>query len=174
MLIRYATVADAQAIADVHVKAWQKAYRGLIPNKVLDNLSVTARQRRWQERLQQESTRIFVLVEQDQVQGFLCLGPSRDDDVYQQDEQEALAEIQFMFILPCHWGRGYGSQLLEAGLGELKRQGYRAVTLWVLEHNQQARRFYQAKGFEQDGQERTETFGDKEMCQLRYRLGLTA
>ena len=38
--IRAAVGDDAPAIADVHVRAWQAAYRGIIEDEYLDGLSV--------------------------------------------------------------------------------------------------------------------------------------
>jgi len=35
MRIRVATPDDAEAIVDAHVRSWQVAYRGLIPDPVL-------------------------------------------------------------------------------------------------------------------------------------------
>ena len=43
MNIRAAVAADARGIAEVHVRSWQAAYRGQIPDSVLAGLSVDAR-----------------------------------------------------------------------------------------------------------------------------------
>ena len=39
--LRDATPADALDIATVHVESWQVGYRGLMPDEVLDGLSIT-------------------------------------------------------------------------------------------------------------------------------------
>ena len=38
--VRDATVDDARAIAEVHVASWRWAYRGQLPDDLLDGLSV--------------------------------------------------------------------------------------------------------------------------------------
>jgi len=43
-MIRPATPEDARAIAEVHVASWRYAYRGLLPDDVLDRLSVEERE----------------------------------------------------------------------------------------------------------------------------------
>jgi len=36
--IRLASVDDADAVSEVHVRAWQSAYRGVMPDDYLDGL----------------------------------------------------------------------------------------------------------------------------------------
>ena len=45
--IREASVADAEAIARVHVQAWRETYCGIVPSSVLDQLSVEQRTVLW-------------------------------------------------------------------------------------------------------------------------------
>jgi hypothetical protein len=47
--IRPATAEDAAGIAAVHVRSWQVAYRGQLPDALLDSLSVDQRTRWWGE-----------------------------------------------------------------------------------------------------------------------------
>ncbi len=47
--VRRAAPVDAAAIALVHVRAWQAAYRGLMPDDVLERLSVDERALRWRD-----------------------------------------------------------------------------------------------------------------------------
>ena len=44
MEIRAATISDAYSIAEVQVAGWQAAYRGIMPDSVLDGLSVPKRE----------------------------------------------------------------------------------------------------------------------------------
>lgn len=46
-LIRPALAADAHSLAVVHVSAWQKAYRGIVPTAHLEQLSISDREARW-------------------------------------------------------------------------------------------------------------------------------
>ncbi|GGT26686.1 GNAT family N-acetyltransferase [Nonomuraea spiralis] len=48
MRIRQATSADAGAIAEVHVRSWQAAYRGLVPQDHLDGMNAAARRPAWE------------------------------------------------------------------------------------------------------------------------------
>jgi hypothetical protein len=48
MEIRAATISDAYGIAEIQVAGWQAAYRGLMPDSLLDGLSVPKREEMWQ------------------------------------------------------------------------------------------------------------------------------
>lgn len=63
---RRAQPSDADGIARVWVSAWRIAYRGLVPDEVLDALSLHERQERWRARLSAgdpEAASIYVLPE---------------------------------------------------------------------------------------------------------------
>ena len=53
-----------------------------------------------------------------------------------------------------------GKSLWQAGLAAMQRRGYHEVTLWVLDGNERALRFYEAAGFKADGVTRTEIWQD--------------
>ena len=43
--IRYAKGSDARALAEIHVNSWQEAYKGIIPDEVLKNITVEKREK---------------------------------------------------------------------------------------------------------------------------------
>lgn len=147
ILIRTATPDDAQVLATIHVLAWQAGYRGLLPDSVLDGLSVETRTARWQVWLAGSVTRTRVAEQDDQVKGWLTTGPQRDEDL----DAATVAEIYALYVHPAAWGAGCGSALMHAALDELAAHGYTAATLWVLRGNARAIRFYEYLGFRADG-----------------------
>lgn len=58
--IREATVEDANAIATVHVDSWQAAYRGILPEGYLANLSVMRRTEAWHHFIVAGKPRVLV------------------------------------------------------------------------------------------------------------------
>ncbi|HNH26830.1 MAG TPA: hypothetical protein PLR93_07410 [Anaerolineales bacterium] len=56
--IRKAVLKDASAIATVHVAAWKEAYRGIVADEVLNNLSIQRRTEQWTNSLSDEHTHI--------------------------------------------------------------------------------------------------------------------
>ena len=150
--MREAQQRDARLIAAVHVRAWRAAYRGLLPDALLDALSVDERERSWRELLGETHGRSLTLVagdDADTVEGFCALStPSRDDDA-----DERTAEIAATYVEPNRWRAGVGTLLLDVALGRLRRDGYEQATLWVFAENDRARSFYERFGFEPDGGE---------------------
>lgn len=78
--IRPARIHDANAVGEVHVPAWQSAYRGVVPNDYLDGLQGQDHATRWREHLIAPSSdgQLLVVVDDHRVVGFASLGPERD------------------------------------------------------------------------------------------------
>jgi ribosomal protein S18 acetylase RimI-like enzyme len=85
----------------------------------------------------------------------LTLGAARDPDL----DASRTGEIWGIYISPDHWRRGIGRRLAEEAERILTSRGYERAVLWVLEANQQARRFYEAMGFSPDGQSKDIDWG---------------
>lgn len=57
------------------------------------------------------------------------------------------AELYALYVAPGWWSTGTGRALMGRVLGETRREGYPQITVWVLEQNARARRFYERAGF---------------------------
>jgi ribosomal protein S18 acetylase RimI-like enzyme len=169
--IRKAKVEDASRIAVVHVRSWQVAYRGHMPDEFLDGLDVEKRTNMWRELTQQPDKIIFVAEDSESnIEGFSALGPSRDLDA-----EPNTAEVSAIYVHPEKWGKGIGRALLSASLDQVRQREFDQVTLWVMEANRRARSFYESFGFIHDGavkdDDRWKSFAVRE---VRYRLNLRA
>jgi len=166
--IRPAADLDVPAMAVLHVRAWQVAYRGQLPDALLDGLSVSKRERDWRQIVQRQSHGPEVATIADVVVGFCDLVPARDaagaGDV---------GEIAAIYIDPVRWGVGVGRALLESGIERALRLGYRALTLWVLSTNNPARLFYERLGFAPDGESKRLDRPTFSVEEVRYRRALT-
>jgi RimJ/RimL family protein N-acetyltransferase len=165
-IIRAARAEDAAAIAAVHVAAWLAAYRGIVPDEVLDELSTAERERRWRGWLGAPGEGWLTLVAEigGRIVGFCTLvAPSRDPDA-----GAGTAEIAALYVVPEQWRRGTGKALLSAALDEARGPGLKDVVLWVLAGNAEAQEFYSRLGWSADGGRR---FND--LCrapEIRMRL----
>lgn len=171
MRIRRAGTADAMAVADVHVRSWQAAYRGAVPQEYLDGLDPERRAPVWERRLAEMSppaAGVLVAETGGQVVGFAAFGPTRDAE----DDPAAVAEIMTIYLVPGAWGRGIGRTLLAAAVRGLRDGGHREATLWVLDANARARRFYEAAGWRVDGAIKRDTIAGAPITMVRYRLTL--
>jgi ribosomal protein S18 acetylase RimI-like enzyme len=170
LAVRVATAGDAGAIAQVHVRSWQAAYRGQLPDHVLDTLSVEQRQSMWRSLLVASSTgeqHIVVATVDEAVVGFVHGGRSRDADA-----GPHTAEVSSIYLAAEAWGLGAGRQLMASIVMWMAGAGYAEATLWVLASNERARRFYEAAAWWVDGTEKTETVAGVDVTELRYRRDL--
>lgn len=164
-------MADVTPIAEVHVRSWLKAYRGLIPDRVLDSLSVEQREAMWREAIGRPASpidRVWVAEQRGRIVGFASSGPSRDEDA----DPERTGEVYAIYLEPEAQGRGIGRRLFRRAIEELREQGFEAATLWVLAANVRTRLFYEAAGWQSDGTERTLTVRESELQEVRYRVAL--
>ncbi len=148
--IRTARPEDAEQIAALHVRSWQAAYRGLLLQDYLDLLDPADWVERWRRTLgetDQAATGVVVVVNDGQICGATWFGPTRDTD----NDPARVAELVGIYLLPQVWGKGLGRNLITAAVEHLASAGYAQATLWVLESNVRARRFYAKAGWAEDG-----------------------
>ena len=148
--IRPAAVADAEALALLHVEVWEAAYRDLMPDQIFVDRrqTLTERAERWQANINGgSSARTMVATHADRLIGFASVGPARDTDIAIPDE------IWALYVDAAYWGRGAGYALLTDAIGD------RPAYLWVLKGNERATSFYRGHGFEFDGTIRTDAYG---------------
>lgn len=168
MKIREAKPADAEAIAEIHVRSWQAAYRGQLGDEYLDGLSVVERVPRTRESLAHPRSgwRTWV-ADQPPVVGFCTTGPGEDPDA-----EAGVAEVYAIYLAPEVFGEGIGRELFTLAVDDLRVRRFKAATLWVLETNELARRFYEKAGWELDGARTTERVDCQNLPTVRFRLDL--
>jgi GNAT superfamily N-acetyltransferase len=169
MTVRSATPRDATAIASIHVESWRVAYRGQLPDDVLDDLSVDRRAELWSGVISANGPANAVLLSErgGVVEGFAHVCEARDSDA-----GPGVGEVSAIYLRPQAWGQGLGRELMAAALARLREAGSRWATLWVLSTNDRARRFYEVGGWQVDGTERTEHIGGAPVAEVRYRREL--
>jgi GNAT superfamily N-acetyltransferase len=149
LVIRDIGEADFPAVAEVHVRAWQRAYAGIVPASVLDALDpahLAARRRRIPVRPDQ---RTIVADVDGTIAGFASFGPSRVQGTENEYDLSA-GELYAIYVDPASWNTGVGRRLLAEVVTAISGT-YPELRLWVLEDNHRARRFYERAGLAPDG-----------------------
>ncbi|WP_221583705.1 GNAT family N-acetyltransferase [Microbacterium sp. G2-8] len=150
---------DADGIADVHVRTWQHAYRGLMPQDILDSLDVGQRADRWRRILAGADVdgrgSTWVAVEDGAVIGFSTCGAARDEGPPRPRELYAL------YLAPERHGSGAAGPLIHATVGQ------DPAYLWVLTGNARAIAFYEKAGFALDGAVKRDDRGVMVLEELR-------
>jgi GNAT superfamily N-acetyltransferase len=165
--VRPARLGDEQAIAEVHVRTWQAAYRGQVPDEFLDELPIAPRIALWRSvivDLQPPVSQAFVLEEDQRVVGFAHVIPSRDKDA-----GDDVGELTAIYVDPKRWRAGGGRLLLDHAMAGLSTAGFSVATLWVLRTNEGPRRFYETLGWALDGATKDEQREDFTLHEVRYR-----
>jgi ribosomal protein S18 acetylase RimI-like enzyme len=145
--IRPAVPGDAEPVERLRVAGWQAAYRGLLPDGYLDGMQVDAARRRARMTGPAAPRVEHVAVTGSTIVGWVAGGPCRDADRTAPQHGEVYA----CYVQPGWWGRGAGRLLLDRAVRDLAGAGLDDITLWVLEGNHRARRFYEGRGFRPDG-----------------------
>jgi L-amino acid N-acyltransferase YncA len=172
--VRQARDEDVRSIAEIHVRSWRAAYQGILPDELLDGLSVSERETSWRVLLRAPDGLWLTLVAEQEggdLAGFCSVAtPSRDADA-----TERTAEVGALYVDPDHWRQGAGGAMLKAALEELDGQGYRDAILWVLPENHAALAFYEQFGFEiEEGVEKREERSGRPVIRLRAGLSSTS
>ena len=169
MNLRPAVPEDAMAVARVHVRAWQVAYRALMPEDYLARLRPEERAQRYDFGTRDPARpSTLVAVEAATILGFATICPARDEDAAGQGELCAL------YVEPDCWGRGVGRALASAARGDLCRRGFTRAVLWVVAGNTRAEQFYRADGWSADGLRRARQVGNVTVETARYGRALAA
>jgi len=162
IIIRKAIPEDAYDYAVCHIVCWRAAYKGIISGEYLNNMSVEQMADNNRKSLSEPGIYTFYCVEfDDKMIGRLVLCESRDED------KPAAGEIAAMYLIDKYWDKGYGREMMEYSIAEMKRRGHNEVYLWVLEENARARQFYEKCGFSYDGTKK-EINIDKPLIEMRY------
>ena len=149
-VFRKAVPEDAYAMAALLTHAWQKAYRGILSDTLLDGINAEERSGLIRSAIETKPEfTYFVLEANGDVAGVAGICACRDEDL------PGASEIVVFYIRPDMQGLGLGREMMRRTLEELLPSDNRPVALWVLRDNHSARAFYEKVGFQADGATKT-------------------
>ena len=192
VVIRSASTADAAQIAVVMRDSWFAAYDGIIAPAIIDRATApdggarvrqSFRMRPWQwmiAAVARQPGRAQADPAAPDIIGYASFGPERDvlDMPWPYPLTSAgsggkVAELYALYVHPAWWSTGTGRALMDQVLAKVRAAGYGCITLWVLEANARARRFYQRAGFIPDGARHVlDDLGG--VTEIRYRRPLSS
>lgn len=157
--IRRALPEDAYDYTICHISIWQSAYKGIVPDSYLENMSAETEQRadRYRKALAEPGDcDYFCVINAKRMVGFIII-------------EKNLAEIWAIYLIEELWGKGYGKEMLDFAVNELKLMEPKEIFLWVFEQNNRARRFYERNNFSFSGTKReVDRYGGVPLVQLKY------
>ena len=143
MIIREAKIKDISEMARVHVNTWRIAYRGILPDDILENLSYEKREHSWRQVFKNaQKDGNFTYIAEDgsgQIFGFANAGMERlDHQLYQ-------GKLNAIYILKSYQSKGIGRELVRVVAERLSQIEIHSMLVWVLADNP-ACRFYEKLG----------------------------
>lgn len=168
--IRTAVPDDADAICDAHVAAWRAGYAHVFPASILEAPEFDAERRAtWRSWRPIAGVHTIVPEVDGVVVGFATCGPERPRPTV----NEIRGEVWALYLHPAHWGTGLADALLEAAEDRLRRDGFPIATLWVLDDNPRARRFYERAGWAPSGRSVLyDRYCEAQVPEVEYRKNL--
>lgn len=166
MIVRNVKKEDLRAVSEIVVRGWQTAFRGIIDDEYLDNLSI---EERYQRRLKDYKENGFIVAELDnEVVGF-CRYTL--ENLYSKEMPEIDGEICAIYVKPELKRNGIGRELFKYVFSEFKKNGNKKIILWCFKENYPSRAFYEKMGGVLCG-EHTITKGGKEYKEVGYKYDL--
>jgi len=161
IIIRRALPEDAYDYTVCHISIWQSAYKGIVPDEYLNNMSAELEQRveKYKNTLSNPGDcEYYCVMLSNKMIGFITINP-------------CTREIWAIYLSKEFWGSGYGKEMLDFSINRLNRERPSEISLWVFEDNGRARRFYEKNNFTFDGTKRSvDWYGGVPLVQLKYVL----
>lgn len=98
---------------------------------------------RWKHALEDPAASVVVAERADELVGLAAVRPDWLDALY---------------VAPAWWGKGVAAELHDRALEIVRDLGSTRCQLWVLEENVRARRFYERRGWRENGETRVVPF----------------
>jgi GNAT superfamily N-acetyltransferase len=150
--IRRATVADAEALAQVHEATWRETYVGLLSGQMLDALTADARAAAWRRTLSGAAGELSTAYVAERSGTFVAFGSCGE----QRNEEFAAAgyagEFTAVYVLKTDQRRGLGAGLMSAMMRDLADRGLVGFTCWSPRENIPARSLCEKLGGKLIGQ----------------------
>lgn len=136
--IRPAREADMEAVGRLYTDSWQRTYRGLIPDWVLDEMTPEKSRDKWTRYREQKENGLFVLERDGAVAGLVACRPF--------PERENSALLDSLHVAPEAQGGGWGRRLIARAARWARESGFQELVIFVVQGNRRAEQLYRGMG----------------------------
>lgn len=115
-VIRKMKKSDCKDVTHVITIAWNETYKGIVLDEILNNMYLNEEERTNNSinRFNENNNHQFVLEVDNKIVGYMNVGMTDDT------EFDNCGEIHAIYIINGYKGHGYGKEMIEAGINELK------------------------------------------------------
>ena len=139
--IRNVKKEDLRAVAEISVNGWKTAYKGIIDDDFLNNLSI---EEKYKKRLNDYTENGFIVAElNNEIVGFCRY---RSGNYYKETHPNIDCEISALYVKPEYKRKSIGRKLVNSVIDEFRENGYSKMILWCLKDNYPSRAFYEKMG----------------------------
>ncbi|WP_242491003.1 GNAT family N-acetyltransferase [Priestia endophytica] len=139
--IKKANIDDIKVISKIYIDTWKTTYKGLVPDKFLNELSYEEAENKWMHFLNDQIHKSFIYVainEFEEIIGFAAAQSSSD--------VEFKGELYALYLLPKAQGLGAGRSLISTVAQHFIEEGISSMMVWVMKNNKSGRGFYKRLG----------------------------
>jgi GNAT superfamily N-acetyltransferase len=166
--LRRGVPADAPALAEVLIEAWQTAFRGSLPDQTLSRMSLPDHTARFERIIAEPPpVEVWVAVQGSAVVGYGTIGPERAVG-----SAPELCELRALYLRSSIWRLGVGRGLHDHLLARMAATKFDQAMLWVFGFNERARAFYESLGWSGTEQTNEIQLGDELHVAYRYERAL--
>ena len=149
IVVRLATSCDASDVAEVHMRSWEAAYKDIIPADFIREKNA-GRPALWENILGNDNTTQYIIKKNGNTVGMMGMSVSQDEDV-----DDGTYELTGLYLLPEYFYQGIGTRAMEVAFEKAQNLEMKDMTVWLLENNHNAKRFYEKCGFVHDKRMKT-------------------
>lgn len=160
VVIRRATVEDAEGVVRANEASWNAAMAPVIDKELEELMPFDDRVARYRDGMATAPAGVGVWVAD---RGGTIVGHASVA------VEEGVAELRGLYVVPDEWGSGVAGALHDAALAGIRDMGATKAVLWVVDQNTRARRFYERHGWTVDGETKASMF---DVTEVRYSRSL--
>jgi ribosomal protein S18 acetylase RimI-like enzyme len=164
-MIRKAIINDSPRIAEIHVFSSRCTHKDFLPMKNLINKMTV---KNYEESIRKylsnniKPFEMYLYEDNNIIKAFMTMGNCTDDD-----KDNNTFELENIYIDPLFQRQHIGTELVNYFIKTATEQNKKEATLWTIEKNINAIKFYDKMGFIPDGKRKKFELLNDEMC-IRY------
>ena len=160
--IRLAVPGDAAEMAEILMRSWEVAYKGIIPDEYIREKNAS-RPEQYKRAITAKNTDSYVIRRDGKTVGIMRVASPQNDDV-----GDDFYELHYIYLHPDYYRQGIGSKAMVYAFNIACNLGKKYMVVWVFADNVNSIKFYEKCGFRADGKIATRDFG-KPLTSIRMK-----